>query len=151
MQADNTFHLIAVRPTDIMNDLSPQDRQFFDEVLEEVLDASPPQVHQLLDEIPLYVEDYPAPEILAQTHVKDPRSLCGLYTGIPINKRSVWQSGVPSDVVQIFRLGVFLQSLDHNGHVDREELRRQIRITLLHELGQDPRVDADDLRESGYG
>jgi predicted Zn-dependent protease with MMP-like domain len=40
---------------------------------------------------------------------------------------------------------------NRRGHVDEAELRRQIRITILHELGHHFGMTEDDLRELGYG
>ena len=57
-------------------------------------------------EVPLVVEDYPSREVMRRMRVRHPAHLCGLYTGIPLIKRSVEHSGVPSDVIHIYRLGI---------------------------------------------
>jgi predicted Zn-dependent protease with MMP-like domain len=40
--------------------------------------------------------------------------------------------------------------MDETGRVDSAELRRQIRITVLHELGHYLGMSEDDLAELGY-
>jgi predicted Zn-dependent protease with MMP-like domain len=74
-----------------------------------------------------------------------------LYTGIPLTQRSIDHSGVPSDVIHIFRQGILSQSRRPGGQVDAGELRRQIRFTILHEYGHHVGLTERDLRELGYG
>ncbi len=130
--------------------MKPELRQYFDEQLEQVLPQLPQRVHELLDEVPLYVEDYPSPEVMRKMHVRHRRNLCGLYTGIPLTSRSVEHSGVLSDVIHIYREGILSMASDRRGQIDEEELRKQIRITILHELGHHHGMDEDELEELGY-
>ncbi len=126
-------------------------RDFFDGAMDQVLAKMPEPVHRLLDEVTMYVEDYPSEKILADMRITDRRQLCGLYTGIPLEQRSVEQSGVLSDAVHIYREGIMTLASNHLGHVDPERLREQIRITLLHELGHHFGMSERDLQELGYG
>ncbi|MBM4094621.1 MAG: metallopeptidase family protein [Planctomycetes bacterium] len=125
-------------------------REFFDGHLEHVLKQLPEQVHRLLDEVPLIVDDHPSRETMRRMGVRNRRQLCGLYTGIPLGSRSVEHSGVPSDVVHIFREGIVAMARDESGAVDPEELRRQIAITILHELGHHHGLSEEELEELGY-
>jgi len=130
--------------------MNSDDREYFDEQLEHVLAAMPPRVHELLDKVPLYVEDHPSRDVLRRAGIRRREHLCGLYTGIPLTDRSVQHSGVLSDVVQIYREGIYGMATDHDGYVDEDELRRQIRITILHELGHHHGLDEDELEALGY-
>ena len=50
-------------------------------------------------------------------------------------------------------MAVFRKTLDRTGCVvklDEDELRRQIRLTILHELGHHHGLDEKELRELGY-
>lgn len=131
--------------------MDPNLRDYFDQQLEAVLETLPQQVHDLLDRVPLYVEDHPSEKILRQMKIQRRENLCGLYTGIPLTERRVDHSGVLSDVIHVFREGVLTQALDATGGINERELRRQIRITVLHELGHHHGLDEDDLSELGYG
>ncbi|MBN2291503.1 MAG: metallopeptidase family protein [Pirellulales bacterium] len=126
-------------------------RRRFDTILEEVLDQLPQWIHDLIDEVPLHVEDYPSDELLHQMNIAHRGQLCGLYTGIPLTDRSIRQSGTMPDVVTIYREGVINAAANAHGMVTDNRLRREIRITLLHELGHHHGLDEDDLRELGYG
>jgi predicted Zn-dependent protease with MMP-like domain len=125
-------------------------RHYFDEQLESVLAGLPRQVHDLLDEVPMIVEDYPSPQIMRKMGVQQRSDLCGLYTGIPLTERSIEQTGQLSDSVHIFREGILSMAADRRGRIDEAELRRQIRITILHELGHHHGFDEDDLEALGY-
>lgn len=125
-------------------------RAFFDEQLERVLPDLPSRVRAILDEVPLVVEDYPSREVMRKMGVRHRADLCGLYTGIPLTQRRIEQSGVPSDVVNLYREGILEMSCDEEGQVDEAELRKQIRITILHEIGHHHGLDEDELQELGY-
>jgi predicted Zn-dependent protease with MMP-like domain len=126
-------------------------RTHFDDQLEIVLQELPPQVHQLLGEIPLIVDDHPSPEQCRQLGLRRRNELCGLYTGIPLIERHVELSGVPSDVIHIFREGILAQSRNRSGKFSVSELRQQIRVTIMHEVGHHFGMTEEDLEELGYG
>jgi len=126
-------------------------RAQFDLQLEQLLPELPPPVQQLLGEVPLVVEDYPSREVMRRTGVRHRGALCGLYTGIPLTKRSVEDSGVPSDVIHIFRDGILYLARSPDGTIDPAELREQIRVTILHELGHHHGLTESELSELGYG
>lgn len=126
-------------------------RNTFDAELEAVLAELPPRIHELIDEVPLVVEDYPSPEVLRRTRVRHRSQLCGLYTGIPLTRRSINDSGIPSDVIHIYREGILSQAIRRDGSVSLARLRKQIRITILHEYGHHHGLTERDLRELGYG
>jgi len=131
--------------------LEPDTRRRFDEQLELVLEQLPPLVHELIDQVPLHVEDYPSARTLAEMGVSDRRQLCGLYTGIPIDQRSVQHSGTLPDVVTIYREGILELARDRGGRIRMSRLREEIRVTILHELAHHHGLDEDELRELGYG
>jgi predicted Zn-dependent protease with MMP-like domain len=125
-------------------------RRDFDQQLEWVLERLPAQVHTLLEEVPLYVEDYPSAQIMSEMGVQDRDELCGLYTGVPLDQRSVSQPFEMPDVVTIYREGILSAATDRHGRVRRGRLRREIRITILHELAHYHGLSEEDLEELGY-
>ncbi len=126
-------------------------RRDFDRILEQVLDAQPPLVHQLIERIPLHVEDYPSDRVMAEMGVRRRDQLCGLFSGISLKNRSVQHSGALPDVVTLYREGILAASIDFRGRVDPDRLREEIRITLLHELAHFHGLDEEELRELEYG
>ncbi|NIL96542.1 MAG: hypothetical protein GTO53_03980 [Planctomycetales bacterium] len=126
-------------------------REYFDQQLQQVLQELPQRVHDLLDHMPLHVEDYPSSQVMAELGIRDRGALCGLYTGVPIDQRSATAPPLLPDVVTIYREGILNLASDHGGRVDTDQLRRQIRITVLHELGHHHGMDEDELIQFGYG
>ena len=130
--------------------MNNQLRQYFDEQVDWVLERVPQRVHDLLDEVTMYVEDHPPPRVMQQLGVRRRDQLCGLYTGIPLTQRHVQISGILSDAIYIYREGILSMAVDRRGNVDENELRYQIRITILHELGHHHGIGEDELHELGY-
>jgi len=131
--------------------MKPELRKIFDDQLELVLAELPQQVRDFMQEVPMVVEDYPSREVMRRMRIRHPSHLYGLYTGIPLIKRSVDNWGVPSDVVNIYRLGILSKSRARNGGFDKTELCKQIRHTILHEYGHHVGLTERDLRDLGYG
>ena len=111
----------------------------------------PPLVHELIERVPLHVEDHPSPEVMAEHGVSSPDELCGLFTGIPLTQRSVEHSGVLPEVVTVYREGILAAARDHFGRIRLGRLHREIRITILHELAHFHGLNEDELEELGYG
>jgi predicted Zn-dependent protease with MMP-like domain len=111
----------------------------------------PQQVKDFMENVPLVVDDCPSPQVMRKMGIRHPSHLLGLYTGTPLIKRSIDQSGVPSDVIHIFRLGILSHSRDRDGGISQAKLRKQIRRTILHEYGHHVGLTERDLRELGYG
>lgn len=131
--------------------MRPDARDDFDRQLEWVLQRMPPLVHELLERIPLHVEDYPSRRIMEEKDVEYRDELCGLFTGIAITERSVEHSGTLPDAVTIYREGILAAAADRHGRITARELRQQIRITLLHELAHYHGLTEEQLDELGYG
>lgn len=126
-------------------------RNLFDTQLEAVLADMPQRIHDLMDEIPLVVDDYPSPQVMRRMRVRHRSQLCGLYTGIPLNKRSINDFGVPSDVIHIYREGILSQATRRDGTISIPRLQKQIRLTILHEFGHHHGLTERELRDMGYG
>lgn len=125
-------------------------RDYFDEQVEWVLARLPRKIHRLLEEIPLHVEDRPSRKMMRELDVEHDDELCGCFTGVAIDEIYERNQSVPNTIT-LFRKGIFAQACDEEGNIDRAELRRQIRITILHELAHFHGMDEDELQEIGYG
>jgi len=67
----------------------------------------------------------------------------GLYEGVPLPERGDWAGAMP-DRIRIFRLPLV------ESFPDPDELEREIRITVLHELAHYFGIDEDRLEDLGY-
>ena len=133
--------------------LDPQTRQVFDTILDREVAALPDHVAAVLDEIPLIVEDEPSAELLESMGMAGGADLCGLHEGVPITERSVEDTGMMPSQMMLFR-GPIVRLAGYRRvagqPINRGELQRQIRITLLHEIGHHFGLDEDDLDRLGY-
>lgn len=135
--------------------MSPTQRRVFDELLEALIDALPPNLQRVLEEIPVVVLDRPTNAMLRELGVpreeweEEATLLCGLHTGTMLTERSIEHSGdLPTDL-HLFREGIVEAA--GGWSQPRERLREEIRITLLHEIGHHFGLDEDDLDRLGYG
>lgn len=135
--------------------LRPDDRDLFDRLLDAQIEAIPPQWQQLLEEVPLIVDDEPSPQLLEsvglQPGVDD---LCGLHDGIALTERSVEHDAMLPEQIMLFRGPIMRLAGYRPGRRERhvlDELDRQIHITLLHEIGHHFGLDEDELASLGYG
>ncbi len=128
--------------------LGDRQRRRFDTLLEEELERLPPALAELLEEAPLVVDDRPEPELLADLGMDgEPEALCGLHSGIPLTERSVEEPWA-MEVIHLFRMGIIAEAGGEDA--TEEDLRREIRVTLLHEIGHHFGLDEDDLAELGF-
>jgi predicted Zn-dependent protease with MMP-like domain len=135
------------------------ERRRFDALLEQVLAGLPDRLHRLLEEAPLIVEDRPSATLLAELGLDpDEDIICGLHSGTPLTERSVVEETDLPEMIHLFREGI----VEHAGGWERyrdedgqwcggeEALLREIRITVLHEIGHHFGLEEDDLAQLGY-
>ena len=107
----------------------------FEEVVRAALDELPPELARALENVAVVVED---------ENPEDP-DLFGLYHGVPLPERGSGYGGQLPDKISIYRL-----PLEDEFGDDAEELRDEIRVTVLHELAHYFGIDEDRLAELGY-
>jgi predicted Zn-dependent protease with MMP-like domain len=135
--------------------MTEEERKRFDTLVEDAIDALPPRIRDLLEEVPVIVLDEPTPEMLrdvgmdADAHgVLD--ELCGLHTGTAVTERSIEHSGDLPTTVHLFRRGIIALAGGWEQPHSEDEIYEEIRTTLLHEIGHHFGLDEDDLTELGY-
>jgi predicted Zn-dependent protease with MMP-like domain len=117
--------------------ISPEE---FTDLVERALDDLPEEFAELLDNVVVTVEDEPSDEDLRSVGL-DPEvgdELFGLYQGVPHPERDSFYSALPDRVV-LFR-GPLVRAC-----TDRRELLREVRDTVIHELGHHFGLDEDDM------
>ena len=116
-------------------------RAEFEEAVDDALDSLPDEVAQAIAEanVAILVEEEPTPE---QSRGAD---LLGLYEGVPLDRRSVFDGFRQPD-----RIFVFRGPLQRHAR-SREHLVREIAVTVLHELGHLFGISDARLHELGWG
>ena len=116
----------------------------FQDVLRQALDDLPEPFRQALENVAIVVEEWPPDWLLDELGVPPEGTLYGFYHGVPMPERSVALSGNLPDKISIYR-GPLQEDFPHAA-----ELRRQIRVTLLHEIGHYFGMDEEALERLGY-
>ena len=114
----------------------------FVEVAEEALEELPERAQALLRDVPILLGDVPSEEDVREG--LDPR-LLGVFSGVPYGEQSAL--GGPPQLTQIV---LFRRNLERVAR-DVDELREEIRITLIHETGHFFGLSEDELHEMGLG
>jgi predicted Zn-dependent protease with MMP-like domain len=130
--------------------VTDRQREHFDRICERVIEQLPEQLRELLEELPMIVEDEPWADLLDEMEIEADGDLCGLHWGTPITERSIEHMPESPDYMMMFRGPVMRLARSHGGNY-LDELERQIRITVLHEIGHHFGLDEDDLERLGYG
>jgi predicted Zn-dependent protease with MMP-like domain len=111
----------------------------FDRLVVEALETLPPFFQEVMSNVELVVEDWPSPDQLA---LAEGEMLLGLYEGIPLTERYSYNL-VPPDVITLFQRPLE-QSVD-----SLDELRQEVRQTVIHEIAHHFGIDDDRLIELG--
>ena len=114
-------------------------RDEFEELVGEALDGLPSRFAEAMDNLTVVVEEDPSAEDLEAVGLDPERdTLLGLYQGVALPDRGLDYSALPDRIV-LYRLPI----LDMCG--SREEVVREVRITVEHELGHYFGLEEDDL------
>ena len=124
--------------------MSARGRAAFEQVLRPAVDVLPGIFRDALHNVAIVVEDWPPDWLLEELDIPPGETLYGFYHGIPLPERSMLDSGNLPDKISIYR-----GPLEEDFR-DSEELARQIRTTLLHEIGHYFGMDEEDLSRLGY-
>jgi predicted Zn-dependent protease with MMP-like domain len=102
----------------------------FGQLVEEAIDSLPDDLHAFMSNVGIVVEDEPPPGL----------PLLGLYQGVPLTVRTSSYAAVPPDKITIYR-----------GPLERlyagDELVRQVRRVVLHEIAHHFGISDERLRE----
>jgi predicted Zn-dependent protease with MMP-like domain len=110
-----------------------------------VLDRLPRRFREQMRNVEFIVEERPSMELLRAEGL-DPRSdtLYGIYQGVPLPDRSSLDPPLLPDKIIIFAEPLF------RDFPDPEELRDEIRVTVLHEIAHYFGMDEEEVEDLGY-
>lgn len=117
------------------------DRKRFEELVAEAIDGLPEDFREKLENIAIVVEDKPPPDMQSKY---EGRLLLGLYTGVPLSKRSVWSNYALPDFIAIYQ-----RNIERICRTE-QDIIKQVQKTVMHEIGHHFGMDEEELRKSGY-
>jgi predicted Zn-dependent protease with MMP-like domain len=121
------------------------ERERFEELVQEALDSIPEALWETIDNLAVTVEEWPTRAQLQSTGVQPRHTLLGLYEGVPLTGRTHYYGLVPPDKITIFR-GPILRVCPRG---DEDAIRAQVRRTVLHEVAHHFGISDERLHEIG--
>jgi predicted Zn-dependent protease with MMP-like domain len=115
-------------------------REDFVKVVEEELDSLPQEVRSRIRNVAFRVEDMPPNQSSPQSG--QPRKLLlGLFHGVPTTKKSVFDLPTGPDHIVLYQKNIEAVCSSE------AEVREQIRLTVIHELGHYFGMDENQLKD----
>lgn len=103
------------------------DEGAFEQLVKEAVASVPAEFQPYMENIEIIIQDYPTEEQLQSVGLSPPHTLLGLYHGVPLTERGISNPLLP-DQITLFR-GPLLERYGAD-----EQLRKQVRRTVLHEI-----------------
>lgn len=119
------------------------DRRTFRRLVREALDSLPPGLRARVHNVDIVIESRPTARDRKLAGIGPNDLLLGLYHGIPLTRRGENYNLVLPDKISLY-----------HEHIEavcqtEDEIREQIRITVLHELAHYFGIDDDRLHQLG--
>lgn len=119
-------------------------RAEFERLVAQAVESLPPKFLTRLENVDVLVEEQPTEEDLELAGIEPGGTLLGLYHGVPQSQRGPWYGNLLPDRIVIYQRPIEAVARD------RREIRKEIRITIMHEIGHYFGLAEDDLAEAGY-
>lgn len=121
------------------------ERAKFRRLVDESLDSLPGKLRARIANVEIVVESRPSAEDLEQAGLEPDDVLLGLYHGIPLPDRSDGYSFALPDKISIYQEPI------ESVCASDDEVREEVRITVLHEIGHYFGIGDERLGELGVG
>jgi predicted Zn-dependent protease with MMP-like domain len=122
------------------------DRRRFNELVEQALDSLPEQFRARLENVAVLVEDLP-PEPEERERAPRPRSmrprtlLLGVFRGVPATRKSFFDLPTGPNTIVLYQRNIEAVCSGD------DEIREQVRLTVVHEIGHYFGMSEDQLRD----
>ncbi|MGZ4733776.1 MAG: metallopeptidase family protein [Terriglobales bacterium] len=115
-------------------------REHFVKVVEEALDSLPQEFRSRIRNVAVLVEDKPAHQ-LSRRPGRRGRLLLGLFHGVPTTRKSIFDLPAGPDHIVLYQKNIEAVCSSE------AEVREQIRLTVIHELGHYFGMDENQLKD----
>jgi predicted Zn-dependent protease with MMP-like domain len=119
------------------------DRAEFENLVIEALESLPEEIAGWLDNVDVVIEWSPSREQIRNLGLRPSETLFGLYEGVPLTARTTSYGQVLPDRITIFQKSI----LDHCR--TPQQIRAQVRRTVIHEIAHHFGISDGRLRELG--
>ena len=115
-------------------------REHFVEVVEEALDSLPQEFRSRIRNVAVLVEDKP-PRQRSPRPSQQRRLLLGVFHGVPTTRKSIFDLSTGPDHIVLYQKNIEAVCSSE------VEVRKQIRLTVIHELGHYFGMDEEQLKD----
>jgi predicted Zn-dependent protease with MMP-like domain len=115
-------------------------REHFVKVVEEALDSLPQEFRRRIQNVAVLVEDVPPNQPSPQAG-QQRRLLLGVFHGVPTTKKSIFNLPSGPDHIVLYQKNIEAVCSSE------AEVRKQIRLTVIHELGHYFGLDENQLKD----
>jgi predicted Zn-dependent protease with MMP-like domain len=120
------------------------ERKQFERLVQKAIEELPEEFRERLRNVAIIVDDNPSPELLEEMDISEDDALFGLYEGTPLTERGFNPPLHPD------RIWIFQQPIEEECETE-EEIKDEIKITIVHEAAHFFGLDDDYLDDIGYG
>jgi predicted Zn-dependent protease with MMP-like domain len=123
------------------------ERERFEELMEESLRELPAMFREKVENLAIMVEDEPEDQarFLHGPRGGPRRLLLGIFQGVPATQKSVWDIVTAPNRIVLYQKNI--EAICRND----DEIRAQVRKTVMHELGHYFGMSEEQLRQAGLG
>ena len=114
-------------------------REHFAKVVEEALDSLPQEFRSRIQNVAVLVDDVPPNQRSSPPPGQQRRLLLGLFHGVPTTKKSIFDLPTGPDHIVLYQKNIEAVCSSE------AEVREQIRLTVIHELGHYFGMDENQL------
>ncbi len=116
----------------------------FDRLVVDAIHELPQHIKDHLSGVAVVVQDAPAHAIVEKLKLVSNSSLLGVFEGVPMNRRSVWHSGVMPERITIFQKNI-------EAHCrSEEEIKRRVKRVVRHEIAHFVGFSEEEVKKMGY-
>ena len=115
-------------------------REYFVRVVGETLDSLPQEFRSRIRNVAVLVEDVP-PNPPSPQSGQQKRLVLGIFHGVPMTKKSIFDLPTGPDHIVLYQKNIEAVCSSE------AEVRKQIRLTVIHELGHYFGMDENQLKD----
>ncbi len=119
---------------------SPPDLAEMETIAQAALGSLPHHLRHRVDGVPVRVDEFPDAETEAEMNLESPFDLLGLYRGVSLDRKSIFDIPHDLDMIFLYRRPI----LDYWCETE-EDLTHIIRHVLIHEIGHHFGLSDDDM------
>jgi predicted Zn-dependent protease with MMP-like domain len=120
------------------------DRKAFERLISDAMRELPEEFREKLQNVVVIVEDYASEELMEQMELSSDETLFGLYEGIPLTERGYFDAPLHPDRILIFQRAI------EDECDSPEEIKEELKTTLVHEVAHFFGLSDEYLEELGY-